>query len=342
MHGVAPREDLTREQDDVADVQLADFLLCGRRRNGDCASRPSQSFAIDHRRDGHRRVAVEPMPDGAARAVERDAEAPERPAVVSHRHEEARGQAIERADLATDECHAAAKPHRADAQAVDRAHHRRLQTCEPRIGIDVVESPEQLFLRVEVARGAIAADGHTHRAGAATLALRVPDGVEDALADALEIAIGPPEMGQLGRQRGLRVHVLAAAALEQQLDFYALSVPLREVDDRRSGPQIVTAVRAVDGIHGIGSELAPPGRLGHGVADDTGHPDLIGAHRNLQLEGGHASVLADSAFAVGRQIDVLGDDLSGPGPSGSRGPPRPAPASSPHGRRAAGWWRWPR
>ena len=38
------------------------------------------------------------------------------------------------------------------------------------------------------------------------------------------------------------------------------------------------------------------------------HPDLVGADRHLDLEGRHAGVLADRAFAVDGEVDVLRDD----------------------------------
>ena len=90
---------------------------------------------------------------------------------------------------------------------------------QPRIGIDVVERAEQLLFGVRVAGRAIAADADADRARRAAFALRVPDGVEDALPHAVERPIGASEMRQLHRQRVLGVGVLAAAALQNQLDL---------------------------------------------------------------------------------------------------------------------------
>ena len=177
-----------------------------------------------------------------------------------------------------------------------------------RVGVHVVEGAEQLLLRVLVAAGAVAADADADRARAAALALRLPDGVQDALAHALEVAVGAAEVRQFDRHRILRVAVLAAAALEQQPHLDVVAVPLLEVDDRRSGAEVVAGVLAGDGVHRVRPELAATGRLGDGVADLLGHPRLVGAGRRLDLEGRHAGVLADGAFALGGHVDVLGDD----------------------------------
>ena len=77
--------------------------------------------------------------------------------------------------------------------------------------------------------------------GAAALALRVPDRVKDALAHAFERAIGAAEVRQLGGQRVLGVHVLAAAALEQQLHLDLVALPLIEMNDRRARAEVVAA-----------------------------------------------------------------------------------------------------
>ena len=111
------------------------------------------------------------------------------------------------------------KPIGTDRELVRLLHHRRFDLRQPGIGIGVVERPEQLFLRVQITRRAIAANADADRARTAALPLCLPDRVEDALANAFERAIGAAEMIELGRQRVLRVRVLAAAALQDQLDF---------------------------------------------------------------------------------------------------------------------------
>ena len=206
---------------------------------------------------------------------------------------------------------------------------------QPRVGIDVVERAEQLLLRVQVARRAIAADADADRAGTAALALRVPDRVQDALPDAVERAIGAAEMRQFDRQRVLRVGVLAAAALENQLDLDVVALPLIEVDDRRAGSEVVAGVLAGDRVHRIGPQLAAPRRLGDRLANLRAHPDLIRADRHVHLEGRHAGVLADRAFVVDGEVDVLGDDRQRLRRARALGLGASAHASSPRARRAA-------
>ena len=90
---------------------------------------------------------------------------------------------------------------------------------EPRIGVRIIERAEQLFLRVQIARRAVAADADADGARAAAFALRFPHRVEDAFAHPLERPVGAAEMIEIGRQRVLRVRVLAAAALQDQFDL---------------------------------------------------------------------------------------------------------------------------
>ena len=144
--------------------------------------------------------------------------------------------------------------------------------------------------------------------GAAALALRLPHRVEDALADAFERAIGAAEMIELGGQRVLRVRVLAAAALQDQLHFDVVALPLIEVDDGRARPEVVAGVLAGDRVDGVGPQLAAPRRLGDRLADLLPQPDLVGADRHLDLERRHARVLADRPFAACGLVDVLRDD----------------------------------
>ncbi len=161
---------------------------------------------------------------------------------------------------------------------------------------------------MRVARRAIAADADTYGAGTAAFALRLPHGVQDALLHAVERAIRPSEMRELDGQRILRVGVFAAAALENQLDLDVGLLPLIEVNDRRAGAEVVAGVLAGDGIDRVRPQLPSTGRLRDGFSDLLTHPDLIGAERDLDLEGRHAGVLANGAFAIGGEIDVLRDD----------------------------------
>ena len=96
---------------------------------------------------------------------------------------------------------------------------------QPRVRIHVVERPEELLFGVQVAGRPIAADADTDGAGAASLALRLPDRVKDALAHAFERAIGAAEMREFGGQRVLDVHVLAAAAFEHAASLRSRHAP---------------------------------------------------------------------------------------------------------------------
>ena len=87
-----------------------------------------------------------------------------------------------------------------------------------------------------------------------------------------------------------------------------VALPLIEVDDRRARAEVVAGVLAGDRVDRVRPQLAAPRRLGHRLANLLAHPDLVGADRRLHLEGRHAGVLADRAFVVDGQVDVLRDD----------------------------------
>src|SRR5262249_47594107 len=157
-------------------------------------------------------------------------------------------------------------------------------------------------------RRAVAADAHADGAGTATLPLRLPHGVQNALPHAVEGSIGAAEMIEIRGQRVLRVRVLAAATLEDQLDLDLVTLPLLEVDDGRTGTEIVAGVLAGDRIDGVRPQLAARGRFGDRGVDLLFHPDLVRADRHLHLEGRHAGVLADRSLAGLGLVDVLGDD----------------------------------
>jgi hypothetical protein len=215
---------------------------------------------------------------------------------------------IQRADLAADERRASSEPHRPDAQLVHFSHDGGFKRCQPWITIHVIKGPKQLLLGVNVAGCAIAANANANGARRAPFALRVPDRVENAFPHALEVAIGASQSLQLGRHRILGIHVLAAAALQDQLHFDVVSFPLLEMNDGRAGTKVGAGVVAGNRIHRVRPQLSPPCRFGDGLADLLLHLDLIGADRRFHLEGGHARVLADRSLAVGRLINVLRDD----------------------------------
>src|SRR3990172_239864 len=116
-------------------------------------------------------------------------------------------------------------------------------------------------------------------------------------------------MIEIGGQRVLRVGVLAAASLENQLDLDVRLLPLLEVDDRHARSEIVAGVLAGDRIDGVRTQLAARGDLRDRLADARAHPDLVRAHRHLHLEGGYGCVLEDRRLARGRLVDVLRDDV---------------------------------
>ena len=274
----------------------------------DLAAGALEAGLVHHRHRRHRRVAIEPLADGAGRTVEHHAETAERPAVVGHRNEEAGGQPVEDADLAADQRHLAAEAHRAHAKRVHRPHDVGFEPGQPLVAVHIVERAKQLLLGFDVAAGAIAADADANRARPTPLALRLPDRVQQALADAVHRAIGASEVRQFHRQRVLHVHVLAAAALQNQLHLDRVALPLFEVQDRRAGAEVVAGVLAGQGIHGVRPQLAEARGFSYRGLDLLLHPDLVGADRRLDLESRHAGVLADGALALCRLVDVLRDD----------------------------------
>ena len=315
MDGVSTREHRSRQKHDVADFERSNHVFSNWRIDSDFSTRPGEAGLIEHRNNRMRRIAVEPLRDRAVRGAEHDAETTEGPAVVGDGHKKARRQSIERADLAANQGHLAAKSHRTDVERIHRRHDRRLELTQPRIGIHVVQRAKELLLGMPVARRAIAADAHANRAGTAALALRVPDRVENALSDTLERAIGAAEMRQFRGQGILGVGVLAAATLEDQLDLDVVSLPLIEMNDRCAGSEIVAGICSGNRIDRIGTQFSATCRFRDGFADLAAHPDLIRADRHVHVKGRHARVLADGALVIDRQVDVLRDDrqrLRGP------------------------------
>jgi len=207
--------------------------------------------------------------------------------------------------------HVAAEAHRADADLVGLFHHLGFELGEDRVGVDVVEFAEQFVLGEVVAVGAVAADADADGAGGAALALGLPDGVEQALLHAFEIAAGLAEVFEFGGQRVLNVLVFAAAAFEDELDFDVVLLPLFPVDDGGFDAEVVARVGAGEGVDGVGAELAAAGGFGDGGFDGLFDGDLADADRGMHDEGGHAGVLADRAFVLGGHVDVIGDDVEG-------------------------------
>ena len=197
VHGIAARERGSVQQHDIAHLQRTDGGLVDGRLQHHLAAGPLEAGLVHHRDGRHRRIAIEPFLDCARLRIDHDAQAPEGPAVVRHRHEEAGGQAVERAHLAADERDAPAEAHGAHAEPVHRLHDLGLERRQSRVGVHIVQRAEQLLLGLGVAAGAIAADAHADGARGAALALRLPHGVQDALAHTLDRAVGAAKMRQL-------------------------------------------------------------------------------------------------------------------------------------------------
>jgi hypothetical protein len=183
------------DQGHIADPQGAHLLLGQRGLQHDLATRPLEPRLICHRRHWRRRFTVQPRRDRSGRPVQHHAKSPEGPAVVRDRHEETRREAVLNADLAPDERGASTEAHRTDPKVVHLAHDRRFEFRQSRVGIHVIEGPEQLFLRVHIARRPITADADTNRARCTALALRIPHGVQDALAHASQRPVSAAEVG---------------------------------------------------------------------------------------------------------------------------------------------------
>ena len=160
---------------------------------------------------------------------------------------------------------------------------------------------------------AVAADGHAERADAASMSLRLVHGVHDALADAVNVPVGPAELRELDREGILDVLVLASAPLQDESDLNLFVLPLFEMHDRRPFAEIVPAVFPGEGIDGVRSQVTLGRRLDDGIPDVAFHHDLIRPDRGLDLERRHAGVLADRGSRIACHVDVQGDGVEGEG-----------------------------
>ena len=308
MDGIAARIHVAVDEHHVAHLQRAHLFFRERRFQVDLAAAEREAFRLGEPLDGPRRIAVEPLGDGAACGVEPHAQPPERPALVSHRNEEAGWKPVGRGDLAADQRDGPAESHRSYADAVRLAHDPGFEFGQNRVGVDVIERAEQLLLRQRVAVRAVAADADAERPGRAALPLRLPHRVQDALAHALQVAVRAPKPFERARQRILDVFVLAPAALQDEADLDVRPLPLLEVEDRRSLAQVVAAVAAGERIHGVRAQLAAARGFGDGLANRRADLDLAGPKRRADEERGHAGVLADWIFAAGGHVHVAGDN----------------------------------
>src|SRR5262249_23490486 len=166
------------------------------------------------------------------------------------------------------------------AQPVGLVEDARLQLGQLRHRVGVVQLAQELLLGVLVAGGAVAADADAEEAGPAALALRLPDGVEDAAAHALQVAVAALA-AEGGRQRVLGAHVLAAAALQDEADIDGVLLVLVPVEDGAAGAEVVAGVAAGDAVHRVLPQVAFRGGPGDGVAADVLQLELVEADGGL-------------------------------------------------------------
>ena len=178
-----------------------------------------------------------------------------------------------------------------------------------RLGVDVVERTEELLFGDIVTVGAVASDTHAQGAGSAALALRLPHGVQKALADAFKSAIRPTEALERLGQGILHILVLAASALEDQLDLNLVLFPLLEVDHRSVCPDVIAAVFAAERVDRVRAQFTKLRCLRDGREDRVPDFDLIHTDRCMDIEGWHTGVLTNGAGVVGRHVDVGKDDV---------------------------------
>src|SRR5262249_51178500 len=157
----------------------------------------------------------------------------------------------------------------------------------------VIDRAQELFLGVLVSGGPVAADAYAEEAGAAAFPLRLPDGVEYAQANALNVAVRAPAGGEGARQRVLGAHVFAPAALEDQPDVDVILAMLVPVEDRAPGAQVGAGVATREAVHRVLAEVALGGGVSDGVAGGVGQRELVEPDRGLDVEGDRSGVLAD-------------------------------------------------
>ena len=150
-------------------------------------------------------------------------------------------------------------------------------------------------LRQVVAVGAIAADAHADGARRAALPLRLPHGVENAFAHAFEIAVGAAHVIESAGHGILDVFVLAAAALEDQLDLNLIFFPLIEMKDRRLFAQVVAAVFSGQRIDGVGPQFSEARGFRDCLLNCLLDANLVHADGRVNDERGHAGILANGA-----------------------------------------------
>src|SRR5262249_45916367 len=155
-----------------------------------------------------------------------------------------------------------------------------------------------------IADGAVTANANAQETRAASFALRLPNGIEDAAADPFQIAV--EAFAAIGRrQRILGAHVLATAAFEDEANIDRIFAMLMPVEHRPDGAQIVPAVAAGDAIDGILPQITEPRRFHDGIAADFLQLQLIEPDRRANVEGNRPRILANRGAEAFGQADIL-------------------------------------
>src|SRR5262249_54693337 len=184
-----------------------------------------------------------------------------------HAHEIGRRQSIAGPNLAGADSKVATESHRANVEPIGILQNAIFQRGQIGNAVGVVQVAQELLLGMFVAGGSVTANAHTQESWTTTLALSLPDGVEDATPDSLQVAITALAVERDG-QRILRAHVLAAAALENQPDVHVILAMLVPVKHRTARAQVITGVPPRDAIDRVLPEVSLLSRLHHGIAAD--------------------------------------------------------------------------
>ena len=99
----------------------------------------------------------------------------------------------------------------------------------------------------------VAADSDADEACAAALSLRLVYRMQNAFADAVEIAARASEAFDFRGKTVLDIFIFTAASFEDEAHFDFILFPLLKLNDRNSFAQIVAAVFSGEGINGIRS-----------------------------------------------------------------------------------------
>ena len=111
---------------------------------------------------------------------------------------------------------------------------------------------------------AVAADADAQRSRRAALPLRLPDGVQKALAHAFQIAVGAAQMIELQGREYWMFLFSQPPPLRISLTSISSSSHCSKWIDRRFRAEIIAAVLAGERIDGIRPQLAAPRRFGDG------------------------------------------------------------------------------